>query len=266
MLPSETAPEKSERDDGTGPPRGPGAETPTESIRLGSLSLPSRIVIALAVGGLAAFVAWHMAMVFLFVAPDNTLNEDHRDTVRGYIYPEFEQNWKLFAPNPLQRNEEVHVRAEVVEEDGTRRTTDWIDLTEADIEGIRHHLLPSHTSQNLMRRAWDFYTASHDEDGNPIGVRGQLSESYVHRIALQRLADDHGMDLSTVDRVQMRSSFTRVPAPEWRDEDIDTSTYYDELGWWVVTTEDLPQGAMALGPDGADTDADADTDAEGARR
>ncbi|ARQ69806.1 DUF5819 family protein [Streptomyces marincola] len=229
MLPSDTA---------------PGGGTPTESVRLSALSLPARLVIAVAVGGVGTFMTWHLAMVFLFVAPSNTVSEEHGDTVRGYMYPEFEQNWKLFAPNPLQRNEGLSVRAEVREADGSTRVTDWIDLTAMDIDGIRHQLLPSHTAQNTLRRAWDFYSGSHDDDGDPVGLRGELSEAYVHRIALLRIQDS--VDLGTVERVQLRSTVQRVPAPAWRPEDFDTAPVHEELDWWVVTTEDLPQGELAL--------------------
>ncbi|RKN11611.1 hypothetical protein D7319_05175 [Streptomyces radicis] len=213
--------------------------TVTETVSLRALSLPARAIIAVAVGALAAFFTWHMAAVFLFVSPSNTVREENFDRIRGYIYPEFEQNWKLFAPNPLQRDEAVHVRAQVTEPDGSLRTTDWINLTATDIDNIRHHLLPSHSAQNLLRRGWDFYDGAHDDEGRPIGERGRLSELYVHRIALQRLQDEHDMDLDTVRRVQLRSAVSRVPAPEWREEEIDTSTYYDEIDWWVVTSDDL---------------------------
>lgn len=97
MLPSDTAPEHDAEHDAH-PAAGP--EVPTESVSLGALSLPARLTVAVAVGAVAVYTVWHLAMVFLFVAPSNTLSEDYRDTVRGYIYPEFEQNWKLFAPNP----------------------------------------------------------------------------------------------------------------------------------------------------------------------
>ncbi|RBM05675.1 hypothetical protein DEH69_27395 [Streptomyces sp. PT12] len=215
------------------------AGTVTETVALSALSLRARAIIAVAVGALAAFFTWHMAAVFLFVSPSNVVREDNFDRIRGYIYPEFEQNWKLFAPNPLQRDEAVHVRAEVRDPDGSLRTTDWIDLTATDIDNIRHQLLPSHAAQNLLRRGWDFYDGAHDDEGRPIGERGRLSELYVHRIALQRLQNEHDMDLDTVRRVQLRSAVTRVPAPDWREEEIDTSTYYDEIDWWVVTSDDL---------------------------
>ena len=57
-------------------------------------------------------------MVFLHVAPSNTVTKQHGTAIDDWIYPEFEQNWKLFAPNPLQQNIAVQVRAEVRTADG----------------------------------------------------------------------------------------------------------------------------------------------------
>lgn len=232
-----------DHDDHSGPADRADAVVPTESVRLSSLSLPARLVVALSIGGLAVFAAWHALAAFLFVAPSNTIMKDHGPAIRGYIYPEFEQNWKLFAPNPLQRNVAVEVRAEITDPaDGSTETTEWLDLTAIDIANIRHHPLPSHTAQNELRRAWDFYVSSHDEDGAPRGLRGELSEQYVTRIALLRLGEDLGYDLDTVDRIQLRSATTRVPAPSWSEENIDTTTGYDELEWRTVDAADLPGG------------------------
>lgn len=89
-----------DHDDHSGPADRADAVVPTESVRLSSLSLPARLVVALSIGGLAVFAAWHALAAFLFVAPSNTIMKDHGPAIRGYIYPEFEQNWKLFAPNP----------------------------------------------------------------------------------------------------------------------------------------------------------------------
>jgi hypothetical protein len=220
------------------------ADVPTESVRLGALSLPARVAVALVVGAVAVYGVWHLLIVYLFVAPSNTVSEEHRETIRSYMYPEFEQNWKLFAPNPLQRNVAVHVRAEVREADGGQRVTDWVDLTAIDIANVRHNPLPSHRDQNILRRAWDFYSGAHDEDGEPVGERGELSEQYLRRIALLRLSQI-GWDVDSVVRIQLREAVERVPAPDWRPEDIDTSPVYDEQDWWPVTSRDLPQGALA---------------------
>lgn len=206
---------------------------------IAALSLPSRIGVAVAVAVVAVAAAVHLSMVFLHVAPANTVSERHSDAIDDYIYPEFEQNWKLFAPNPLQQNISVHVRAEVDDNgaDGSK-VTRWINLSRDDSEAIRGNLLPSHVDQNELRRAWDFYTGSHDSENRPNGLRGELSERYIRRIVMLRLAE-HGYG-GTVERVQVRSAVRSVGAPTWSEEKISTRPEYRELPWWTVTPSDLP--------------------------
>ncbi|MFD9338384.1 DUF5819 family protein [Streptomyces sp. NPDC060028] len=206
------------------PPRTPG---------IAGLSAPYRIVVALALGAVAVAACWHLALVFLHVAPSNTVSKQHAQAVDGWIYPEFEQNWKLFAPNPLQQNIAVEVRAQVRGADGKLVTGDWRDLSAEDGAAIRHSLLPSHTEQNELRRAWDFFTGSHDEDNKANGERGTLSEEYLRRIALQRLAARQRAG-DVIVRIQLRSATRAVAAPKWSDEKTDTQTYYRELPWWTV--------------------------------
>ncbi|WP_078859977.1 DUF5819 family protein [Streptomyces sp. NRRL F-2747] len=219
------------------PAAGPSAERATapRAPGIAGLSAPYRVVtaLALAVVGLAACA--HLALVFLHVAPSNTVSKRHAQTVDAWIYPEFEQNWKLFAPNPLQQNIAVEVRAEVRSGPGGELVpVGWRDLSAEDGAAIRHSLLPSHTRQNELRRAWDFFTGSHDEDNKPIGERGELSEQYLRRIALNRLADDGTGARGEIVRIQLRSATRAVPAPPWSDEKTDTQTYYRELPWWTL--------------------------------
>lgn len=197
-----------------------------------ALSWAGRAVVATAVAVVAVTVVVHLTMVFLHVAPSNTLSKAHDATIDEYVYPEFEQNWKLFAPNPLQQNIAVHARAEIVHDDGRTRTTPWTDLSAQDGERIRGNPLPSHTAQNELRRAWDFYVGSHDEDDKPHGMRGELSQAYVERIVMDRLAPQ--TDGATVHRVQVRSATTMVAAPPWSDERHDTDTEYRVVPWWDV--------------------------------
>ncbi|MFG2990805.1 DUF5819 family protein [Streptomyces sp. NPDC048257] len=199
---------------------------------MAGLSTPYRVVTALALGAIAVAACTHLALVFLHVAPANTLSKQHAETVDGWIYPEFEQNWKLFAPNPLQQNIAVEARAEVRTARGDVVTTPWRDLSAEDGAAIRHSLLPSHTRQNELRRAWDFFTGSHDEDNKPNGERGQLSEQYLQRIAVNRFSSQAGD--GSILRIQLRSATTAVPAPKWSTETTDTQTYYRELPWWTV--------------------------------
>lgn len=217
------------------PPRAPG---------IAGLSAPYRVVAALALGAVAVAACWHLALVFLHVAPSNTVSKQHAETVDGWVYPEFEQNWKLFAPNPLQQNISVEVRVEVRTDEGLLVVGNWRDLSAEDGRAIRHSLLPSHTEQNELRRAWDFFTGSHDEDNEANGERGELAEQYLRRIALDRLDPRTEADMAVgkggrlavgrIVRIQLRAATTAVRAPEWSDEQTDTQTYYRELPWWTV--------------------------------
>ncbi|MFB6778750.1 MULTISPECIES: DUF5819 family protein [unclassified Streptomyces] len=205
---------------------------------IAGLSLPYQIVAAIALSVIGMITCTHLAMVFLHVAPSNTLTKQHGKAVDDWVYPEFEQNWKLFAPNPLQQNVAVHVRAEIAGPDG-RRTTGWMSLSVEDGRGIRGNLLPSHIHQNQLRRAWDFYLNSHDIQNRPNGLRGNLSERYIRRIVMLRLGEhDYG---GTVERIQVRSEVRSVSAPPWSTEKISTKPNYRVLPWWTVTPADLPE-------------------------
>ena len=208
---------------------------------MAALSLPYQVVAAVALAVIGVLACVHLSMVFLHVAPSNTLTKQHGEAVDGWVYPEFEQNWKLFAPNPLQQNIAVQVRAEIAADDGTRRTTGWIDLSAQDAEAIRGSLLPSHVDQNELRRAFDFYLNSHTDDFRPNGLRGRLSENYLRRIVMLRL--DRERLGGEVEKIQLRSETRAVQSPSWSGERTSTDPRHRDLPWWSVTAADLPAGA-----------------------
>ncbi|WP_374935999.1 DUF5819 family protein [Streptomyces sp. SM10] len=216
-----------------------GAFAPRPAGGMAALPFPYQVVAALALSVLGLLACAHISMIFLHVAPSNTLTKQHGDVVDRWVYPEFEQNWKLFAPNPLQQNISVHVRAELADNgaDGSS-ITHWMNLSRDDGEAIRGNPLPSHVDQNELRRAWDFFTGSHDDENRPNGLRGELSERYIRRIVMLRL-DEHGYG-GKVERIQVRSVVRAVGAPPWSDEKISTEPKYRELPWWTVTPSDLP--------------------------
>ncbi|MFD6434774.1 DUF5819 family protein [Streptomyces venezuelae] len=241
------------------------AEQPVR-VGIAGLRLGYQITAACALAVVAAAACVHVAMLFLHVAPSNTLTKQHGDVVDEWIYPEFEQNWKLFAPNPLQQNVAVQARAELRTADGGVRTTDWYGLSAEDGAAIDGSLLPSHTQQNELRRAWDFYVGSHDSQNRPVGLRGQLSERYVRRIAYMRLdREQPGGKGDEIARVQLRSKTTNVRPPKWSDEKVSLKPAYRVLPWWTVEPDDLPL-ADGKGRADAETKGRADVDAEGAAR
>lgn len=242
-------------DEADGPPTphspstsGPAPETmtaPPAEPRTGvaALSLRHQIGAALALAVVAVGVCVHLGMTFLHVAPANTVSKQHRETIENWVYPEFEQNWKLFAPNPLQQNVAVQVRAEIRTADGASRTTGWYDLSARDGRAIDGNPLPSHTQQNELRRAWDFFVSTHDDDDRPVGLRGALSEAYLRRITAMRLdrADAAGAD-GAVERVQVRSRTTNIPPPGWSGETISATPVHRTLPWWTLPEDETRGG------------------------
>ncbi|WUH92155.1 DUF5819 family protein [Streptomyces sp. NBC_00433] len=211
-----------------------------ESPQLAGLSLPARITVAVTVGVVAVGALFHLGMVFLHVAPSNTLSKQHATAVSEYVYPEFEQNWKLFAPDPLQQNIHVQARAEVRKPGGGTETTGWVDLTAMDVAEMRHNPLPSHSQQNELRRAWGYYSDSHNDQNQSTSAGGSdMSSSYLQNIVAGRLGPR--LNGGTVVRIQARAATTSVARPTWSGESVDTTTQYRELPWWTVTTASAGQ-------------------------
>lgn len=125
------------------PPGRPPSPPPGPSRGIAGLSFPYQVVAALALAVVALVAVVHVAMVFLHVAPDNTVSKRYGEQVGDWVFPEFEQNWKLFAPNPLQQNVAVEVRAEISKADGSRHTTGWINLSAEDGAAIRGNPSPA---------------------------------------------------------------------------------------------------------------------------
>ena len=197
------------------------------------LSRPSRIAVAGMVGIVSVGALFHLGMVFLHVAPSNSLSKEHSAAVSKYIYPEFEQNWKLFAPDPVQQNVHVQARAEIRASGGGVQTTGWVDMTARDIDAMRHDPLPSHAQQNELRRAWGFYSDTHDAQDQPnAGDRSDLSRIYLQRILQQRFGPR--LNGGSVIRIQARAATTPLPQPYVTGTQTVT-TQYRVLPWWSVS-------------------------------
>jgi hypothetical protein len=229
-------------------PPPPRPEEIAESARpvsgIAALTLPYQIAVALVLAVVAVAACAHLGLVFLHIAPSNTLTKQHGRAVDEWVYPEFEQNWKLFAPNPLQQNIAVQARAEVRTADGEVRATGWYDLSALDGAAIDRNPVPSHAQQNELRRAWDFYTATHDGEYRATSSRGDLSQRYVRRIVVMRLdREQAGGPGGVIERIQLRSRTTNVPPPDWSEEKVSDKPVVRELPWWSVTDDDRTDAA-----------------------
>ncbi|WP_149180482.1 DUF5819 family protein [Streptomyces sp. TRM49041] len=159
----------------TEPVSGGGASPP-------SLSLPAELTVAFATVLCVLAALTHVCLVFLYVAPSNTVSQRYGKQIDAWIYPYFEQNWQLFAPNPESVRWRISARSAAVAPDGSRQVGEWLDLTAVDAAAVRHTPFPSHTAQNMLRRAWAVY------DQQSTSERGRMLQEYLANIAAERLA------------------------------------------------------------------------------
>ncbi|MFF4951218.1 DUF5819 family protein [Streptomyces chattanoogensis] len=194
-------------------------------------------IIVLAVVGVVVGAALHLAMIFLNIAPVNSLSQEHVPGIYSYVSPDFAQGWKLFAPNPQSVNTHVQARATVLMPDGSLTTTSWVDLSAMDDAQIVHDPFPSQVHQNELSVAWENFVSSRDNQGRSVGEYGILAQKYLLRVVAHRLGPHR--DGGTVLRIQLRSADTPVGTPPWMNKHTDTGTSYQVLPWWAVKSEDF---------------------------
>ncbi|MET9469437.1 DUF5819 family protein [Streptomyces sp. NPDC006544] len=143
----------------------------------------------------------HVLLVFLHVAPPNAVSQQYSRQVNAWIFPLFEQNWRLFAPDPESVNRQISARTVRTGPDGTAHVSDWLDLSGPDGAAVEHNAFPSHTTQNLLRRAWSSYLETHGGDDQPRTERALMMQKYLSNIAADRVAARRG---GPFDSIQLR--------------------------------------------------------------
>lgn len=130
----------------------------------------------------------HVLLVFLHVAPANAVSQLYSRPINAWVYPLFEQNWRLFAPDPESVNRQISARTGRTTPDGTVEVSDWFDLSAVDASAVEHNPFPSHTAQNMLRRAWSSYLEVLGTDDQPRSERAVMMQTYLRNIAADRVA------------------------------------------------------------------------------
>lgn len=140
----------------------------------------------------------HVLLVFLHVAPPNPLSQQYSRQVNAWVFPLFEQNWRLFAPDPESVNRQISARTMHTAPDGTAQVSGWFDLTAVDDSAVKHNPFPSHTAQNMLRRAWSSYLENHVGDDQPHSQRALMTQQYLTNIASDRVAAHRGGSFESI--------------------------------------------------------------------
>lgn len=181
---------------------------------------------------LAASVV-HVILVFLHVAPPNTVSKRYSSLINSWVYPFFEQNWRLFAPDPESVNRKILARTAHTGSDGSVQVGPWFDLTALDSSAVEHQPFPSHTAQNMLRRAWTGYVDTHGGDDRARTARALMMQKYLTNIAADRVAAHVS---GTFDFVQLRVVTLPIDTPgPAAGKRPPTPIENRLLPWWKVT-------------------------------
>ena len=205
------------------------------------LSRPAQLVVACGVAVCVAAAVVHVLMVFLYVAPANTISTRYSQQIDAWVDPYFDQNWRLFAPDPQSVEQRISARTAKPGPHGGIQTSGWVDLTGIDEAAVRHDAFPSHTAQNMLRRAWDAYADSHENTDQSASAQARMFQQYLLNIAAQRVAahGEGGFEL-----IQLRVVTTPIAPSSARNAGSGaaatpaTASSVRYLPWWKVQSDD----------------------------
>ncbi|MDT9700326.1 DUF5819 family protein [Streptomyces sp. P17] len=177
-----------------------------------------------------------MVLIFLHVAPANAISQQYDKQINAWVYPVFEQNWRLFAPDPESVNRQISVRTMGTAPNGTAQVSNWFDLSGMDDSATRHNPFPSHTTQNMLRRAWSSYLETLGGDDQPRSERAVMIQQYLRNIAAERIAGQRGGSFHSI---QLRVITLPIGAPDQAGGNrpataTPTSVDTRYLPWWKV--------------------------------
>ncbi|MFG2309246.1 DUF5819 family protein [Streptomyces sp. NPDC048566] len=167
------------------------------------------------------------------MAPSNTLSKRYSPLINSWVFPFFEQNWRLFAPDPDSANRQILVRTAHTGSGGSSQVSGWFDLTAVDDASVGHDPFPSHTAQNLLRRAWTSYVDTHGGDDKAHTERALMMQKYLRNIAAQRVADHRG---GSFDFLQLRVVTRPIAASGTTAGNPPAPAETRLLPWWKVAS------------------------------
>ncbi|MEU3774193.1 DUF5819 family protein [Streptomyces sp. NPDC032472] len=176
----------------------------------------------------------HVVLVFLHVAPPNPVSQRYSAQVNGWVFPLFEQNWRLFAPDPDPANRKILAKTAHTDSSGSMQVSPWFDLTAVDNSAVDHNVFPSHTAQNLLRRAWTAYDETHGGDDSARSERAVMLQEYLRNIAADRMAAHHNG--GTFEFIQLQVVTLPIAAPGSAAGNHPPAPVQNRLlPWWKVT-------------------------------
>lgn len=110
-------------------------------------------------------VVSYITVTLSFVLPDGSFKSS-LSAVNQASSPFFNQTWNIFAPNIAKTNPSIRFQVQWEDETGERVKSDWVNLTEIEVNAVKGHFLPSRvhkTSWNMLSRYQNRYSKLSDD-------------------------------------------------------------------------------------------------------
>lgn len=196
-------------------------------------------VTCLVIGGLLIL---HFVMTFFYVAPRNLISGRADRAISSYMLPYFDQDWKLFAPEPVKTDPHILVRAKVVDVRHQERVTPWLDITNSELVRVRGHWFPDRVSRlsakvagNLSETAERHEQLVSDSEQQPVSLqetpRDKLDEAFAHVLATRAAHAQWGDEVTEVQIQLLGHIPPPLPFSAARDAGYPEIVQHD-LPWW----------------------------------
>jgi len=183
------------------------------------LSKVKRIVVL----GAVLFTAFHVFATFLWIAPASAL----RDLIPGnalqsYMIPMFGQSWSVFAPEPINGDYRLQVRA-VMTSDGETVETEWVDATAAELTKHMRNLFPPRaamSANDVASRLKNAYDELTEEQQATVALGYYKGEDWRDRMEedLRHYKDDENVtNYMQIERIATAYS-TQVAYAMWGED------------------------------------------------
>jgi hypothetical protein len=191
------------------------------------------------IGGLLTF---HFAMTFLYVAPRNLVSARADKVIGSYMLPYFDQDWKLFAPDPVKTDPHILVRAKVGDVGHQDRVTPWLDITSPELTRVRGHWFPDRVSRLSAKVAGSLSETAElheqlkvDRQPQPVSPqetpREKIDEAFARVLATRAARAQWGEEVAEVQIRLVGHIPTPPPFSAAQDESNPQAAQHD-LPWW----------------------------------
>lgn len=176
------------------------------------------------------FVAWHVLASFLWIAPYSPLREIvPSKTLSNYMIPMFGQSWSVFAPEPINGDYRIQVRA-VIDESGEEEATEWVDATAVELSMIQYNLFPpragigSNEVASQLKGAFDKLTA----DQKVIAGLNYFAEDWDARLEtkMKSYGETELVDAFVAKEQQTLAYATQVAYAMWGPKNVERVQYH----------------------------------------